>query len=445
MLQDLRQRISELPPRALLANVTARLRMRAPLIAVSATLGSIGGLLAPIWAPTLLTGIVGIAVWAILAPTPPSKIAETATPDGVRTPGTNESGPPGIHPELPLPAARSILQALSEPALTLDENLNVLEANAAATEVFGNVRIGQHLSSTSRHPEMAAAVVETLRLGQRCGFTIDLRAPLERQFGGTSVPLDSSAEHPSGAAVLVYLRDLTEQERLSAMRADFVANASHELRTPLASLKGFIETLQGQARNDPAAQERFLEIMNQQAERMTRLIDDLLSLSRIEMRAHLPPSALVDLNEIATSVAAAVEPQAKRANVSVVVEPHPARALVHGDQDELIQAVQNLVQNGLKYGRAGGQIDVRIFADSSRGVQRLKLSVTDNGPGISADHLPRLTERFYRVNVATSRDRGGTGLGLAIVKHIMVRHRGTLAIASSVGKGSTFTLEWPSA
>jgi two-component system, OmpR family, phosphate regulon sensor histidine kinase PhoR len=444
MLHDLHNRLAHLRVRALSGPASDRMRARAVPVSVAAVLGGVGGLFAPLLAPAFLAGTASVAVWAALAPAPPSRTA-SATDRKSGDAAAGDAGRRGTPSERTPPAARSILQALSDPALTLDENLDVLEANAAASEVFGTVRIGRHLSLTSRHPDMAAAVTETVRLGQRRGFTIDLRTPLERQFEGVSVPLDRSAVRPGGAAVLVYLRDLTEQERLSAMRADFVANASHELRTPLASLKGFIETLQGQARNDPAAQERFLEIMNQQAERMTRLIDDLLSLSRIEMRAHLPPSALVDLNEIATSVAAALEPQAKRASITVSVAALAGRAVVRGDHDELIQAVQNLVQNALKYGRSGGHIDIQIHADSPRGAPRLRLIVADDGPGIAPEHLPRLTERFYRVNAATSRERGGTGLGLAIVKHIMARHRGALTIASTVGTGSTFTLEWPAA
>ena len=251
--------------------------------------------------------------------------------------------------------------------------------------------------------------------------------------------LTGAADH---AVVLVYLRDLTEQDRLSAMRADFVANASHELRTPLASLKGFIETLQGPARTDVASHARFLDIMNAQADRMTRLIDDLLSLSRIEMRAHIPPSLFVDLNEIAGSVVAGLEPQAKLVGATVTVQPLAGGAIVRGDHDELLQAVQNLVQNAIKYGRDGGRVDVRIEVAAG---QRLTLNVTDDGPGITPEHLPRLTERFYRVNAASSRDRGGTGLGLAIVKHIATRHRGTLTITSTAGHGSTFTLNLPPA
>ncbi len=354
-----------------------------------------------------------------------------------------DPGNSGKGSEEPPPAAKSILQALAEPAFTLDEHMDILDANRAASEVFGTVRIGRHLSLTSRHPEIAVAVAETLQHRQRRAFTIDLRTPPERQFEGVSVPLDREALGPGGPSVLVYLRDLTEQDRLSAMRADFVANASHELRTPLASLKGFIETLQGSARDDPAAQQRFLEIMSQQAERMTRLIDDLLSLSRIEMRAHIVPSTLVDLNEIANSVTQALEPQAKRAGMTVTVSQRAGRAQIRGDHDELTQAVQNLVQNALKYGRAGGSINVTIATVNDRGASKIRINVADDGPGISPEHLPRLTERFYRVNVATSRDRGGTGLGLAIVKHIMARHRGTLAVTSKVGIGSTFTLELP--
>ena len=334
----------------------------------------------------------------------------------------------------------TIIRALVDPALTLNRHLDVLDANAAARDVFGGVRIGQHISLTTRNPEMASAVADALRLKQRRRFVLDIRTPLDRRLEGIATPLHVADGTETAAAVLISLRDLTEQERLSAMRADFVANASHELRTPLASLKGFIETMQGAARNDVAAQGRFLEIMSQQADRMTRLIDDLLSLSRIEMRAHIPPSAKVDLNDIANSVVAALEPQAKLAGATVTLHKFAGVAIVRGDTDELVQAVQNLVQNAIKYGRAGGHVDVQIGED---GPGQRTISTIDDGPGIAPEHLPRLTERFYRINVASSRDRGGTGLGLAIVKHIVTRHRGQLAITSTVGHGATFKITLP--
>jgi two-component system phosphate regulon sensor histidine kinase PhoR len=234
---------------------------------------------------------------------------------------------------------------------------------------------------------------------------------------------------------------LTEQDRLGQMRSDFIANASHELRTPLASLRAFVETLQGPARDDANARTRFLQLMALQAERMTRLIDDLLSLSRVEMRVHLPPRGIVELNETASYVCQSLEPVAEAAKTKVAFTRQEAPARIRGDREEVVQVLQNLIQNAIKYGREGGTIDVRVGRDPPRGsaVAKVWVSVTDEGQGIAPEHLPRLTERFYRVNAASSREKGGTGLGLAIVKHILNRHRGELRIASRLGAGSTFT------
>jgi two-component system phosphate regulon sensor histidine kinase PhoR len=198
------------------------------------------------------------------------------------------------------------------------------------------------------------------------------------------------------------------------MRADFIANASHELRTPLASLRAFVETLQGPAREDAVARERFLRLMASQAERMTRLIDDLLSLSRVEMRVHLPPRGIVELNETTAYVCQSLEPVAEvsKTALSLVRDSGPAR--IRGDREEIVQVIQNLIQNAIKYGREGGRVEVRVGRNAPRGASGTKVwvSVSDNGPGIAPEHLPRLTERFYRVNVASSREKGGTGLGL---------------------------------
>ena len=238
------------------------------------------------------------------------------------------------------------------------------------------------------------------------------------------------------------LRDLTEIERINQMRADFIANASHELRTPLASLRGFIETLQGTAKDDPGRARALPAIMAEQASRMTRLIDELLSLSRVEMNAHLPPADLVDLNDVLDHVSETLEPLAREFRRRLEVGRFPRPAIVRGDRDEMVQVFQNLVQNAFNTAARAARCGSRPkHTPPARAPGRpLAISVIDDGPGIAPEHLPRLTERFYRVDVASSREKGGTGLGLAIVKHILNRHRGELAIASKPGKGSTFTV-----
>jgi two-component system phosphate regulon sensor histidine kinase PhoR len=276
---------------------------------------------------------------------------------------------------------------------------------------------------------------------------LQARVPVERRLMAIVVALEQAAATPGLPTLIITFRDLTEQDRLARMRADFVANASHELRTPLASLKGYVETLQSSARDDAAARERFLKIMGEQAERMSRLVDDLLSLSRVEMREYLPLSDEVDLGVILSEVAQTLEPLAERAGVTLSLAPAEYAAVVRGERDELMQVFQNLVQNAIKYGRSGGKVEIRMAREavSPARPHGFRVDVTDDGPGIAAQHLPRLTERFYRVNVAASREKGGTGLGLAIVKHILNRHRGELAITSRLGQGSTFSVLLPSA
>jgi two-component system phosphate regulon sensor histidine kinase PhoR len=252
-------------------------------------------------------------------------------------------------------------------------------------------------------------------------------------------PVPSSAREHS--LTLVTIDDMSDKLALARMRADFVANASHELRTPLASLTGFIETLLGAARHDPSATEKFLRVMLDQARRMGRLIEDLLSLSRVEMRAHTRPTEIVDVAEVARHVGDALEPLAKESSVVLSVERAETPVQVIGDRDELVQLVQNLVENAIRYGASGGRVDVRLELPS--GTSRVLLHVEDQGPGIAAEHLPRLSERFYRVNAGGSTETKGTGLGLAIVKHILTRHQGRLEIKSELGKGSRFTAELP--
>ena len=335
---------------------------------------------------------------------------------------------------------RAVVDAIPTAALALDAAGTLVHHNRLAAEMFPKIKSGQPMSQVSRSPDLLVAVDRALTSEERIDVDLVERVPVERRVAATVSRLARSAA-PSSPHVLITFRDLTEQDRLSQMRADFIANASHELRTPLASLRAFVETLQGPARDDVNARTRFLSLMASQAERMTRLIDDLLSLSRVEMRVHLPPRGIVELNETAAYVCQSIEPVAEAAKVKLSFVRDAAAARIRGDREEIVQVLQNLIQNAIKYGREDGVIEVRVGRDAARGAgdARVWVSVTDNGPGIAPEHLPRLTERFYRVNVASSREKGGTGLGLAIVKHILNRHRGELRIASRLGAGSTFT------
>jgi two-component system phosphate regulon sensor histidine kinase PhoR len=334
---------------------------------------------------------------------------------------------------------QTMAEALPDPVILLNAAGQVLYSNAPARGLFAALREGSHITSVIRTPEFLDAVSAAPELGRAVTVTYAERVPVGRRMAATVAPLTRGSER--GGNILILLRDLTEVERINQMRADFIANASHELRTPLASLRGFVETLQGTAKDDPAARERFLPIMAEQASRMTRLIDALLSLSRVEMNAHVPPSGLVDLNEVLDHVRDTLEPLARETGAVVEVGNFGRKAIVRGDRDELVQVMQNLIQNALKYGVKGGR--VRLEAKQlpqGRQAGRYAIAVIDNGPGIAPEHLPRLTERFYRIDVASSREKGGTGLGLAIVKHILNRHRGELAISSTPGRGSIFTV-----
>ena len=309
-------------------------------------------------------------------------------------------------------AMHLMADALPDPVIVLNPAGHVLFCNAPARGLFASLRQGNHISSVIRTPEFLDAVSAAPERGRAVTVTYAERVPVGRRMAATVAPLARGSER--GGNILVLLRDLTEGERINQMRADFIANASHELRTPLASLRGFIETLQGTAKEDTGARERFLPIMAEQASRMTRLIDALLSLSRVEMNAHVPPSDLVDLNDVLNSTKDTLEPLARETGFRLEVARFQRPAIVRGDRDELLQVMQNLVQNAFKYGERGGQVRIEAKHIPSLGRQsgRYAIAVVDNGLGIAPEHLPRLTERFYRVDVASSREKGGTGLGL---------------------------------
>ncbi len=379
-----------------------------------------------------LLGLVAAALWAGLWPT--DETARVARGGAAGQPSLGNDG-----------AWHMVVDAVPEPAVVLDGAGYVMHANRMAEDLFGARRRGGHVASMSRDPELLEAVDKALASGETAAVELHERVPVERRLLATVAPLERSRSSVAAPALLISFRDLSEQDRLARMRADFVANASHELRTPLASLRGFVETLQGAAKDDAQARERFLKVMSEQAERMTRLIDDLLSLSRVEMREHLPLSERVDLNDAVAHVIQALQPIAAKAGTAIGFHRFEGPAIVRGDRDEIVQVFQNLVQNAIKYGKPGGRIDVRVTREAAGGGRpaRFIAAVTDDGPGIAPQHLPRLTERFYRVSAAASREKGGTGLGLAIVKHILNRHRGELTIASKVDEGSTFAVELP--
>ncbi|MEQ8707857.1 MAG: ATP-binding protein [Rhodospirillales bacterium] len=362
-----------------------------------------------------------------------------------------------IEAELRLGEEEALLDSLPDPLMVLDRQGRIQRANKAARHLFPGVRgegdrelAGFGIAAVLRDPMALEAVDEVLYGG--AGRTVDIQLlqsrTVERSFNVRIEPLRTD-KTPESSAILISLHDQTALKKADQMRADFVANASHELRTPLASVMGFIETLQGPAKDDPEAAARFLEIMSGQAQRMSRLIQDLLSLSRIELNEHLPPTDVVDLVRICETVADTLRPQAATNQMQVVIDAgQQDRVEVLGDADELTQVFQNLADNALKYGRDGTEVTIRLETDANipaghRGyfpAGAARVSVTDRGEGIPQQHLSRLTERFYRVDTARSRQLGGTGLGLAIVKHIINRHRGVLTIDSIAGEGSVFSV-----
>jgi two-component system, OmpR family, phosphate regulon sensor histidine kinase PhoR len=348
------------------------------------------------------------------------------------------------------PTVEATIAGLPDPVIVLDRDGIVLAFNGPARTAVPTLARNEPISFALRIPDVLEAIrlAAASREAQRVEFIERVRAdrvPTDRWLEAFINPILLGGE-PSNRRelVLITLRDLTPLRQVEAMRADFVANASHELRTPLASLSGFIETLQGSARDDAQARERFLGIMKAQATRMARLIDDLLSLSRIELKAHLQPATPVDLVPIVRQVADSLQTLARDRGVEIAIERPERPLVVRGDRDELIRVFENLVENALKYGSTGKRVDIFLSREPGpRGQAEAVVGVRDYGPGIEPEHIPRLTERFYRVDVADSRAQGGTGLGLALVKHILARHRGRLGIESTPGKGATFTIRLP--
>ncbi|MFN4153239.1 MAG: ATP-binding protein [Paracoccaceae bacterium] len=334
----------------------------------------------------------------------------------------------------------ALLSGVPLPALIVGTDERITVMNPAAVSMFGAAMLGRHHAIALRHPEVQAALMRALRKSEGGVARQVVPGPSQDVVHRVTVtPL------PQEAGVLCVLEDLSEVEQMGQMRREFVANVSHELRSPLTALTGFIETLKGAAKDDPVARARFLAIMEREAGRMNRLIRDLLHLSRVEAEERVRPTSMVDLVEILRSTKATLRPLAESSGVSVRLDlPDGLQTQVPGDSDQLVQVFQNLMENAVKYGGSGCEVVVRLSADSLPRSPALRIEVIDQGEGIDAQHLPRLTERFYRVDGHRSREKGGTGLGLAIVKHIVQRHRGRLKIDSTRGMGSTFAVILPS-
>lgn len=329
--------------------------------------------------------------------------------------------------------------AVADPLIIFDRSTTVVHANAAAFVAFGGMSPGLSLPLKFRAPEMQA-LLDSVVSGKVASDELDYleKLPVERVYRVSA----SSVGHGTDLFVLVF-KDQSEARRIDRMRADFIANASHELRTPLASISGFIETLRGPARNDPAAREQFLQIMQNQTSRMARLIDDLLSLSRLEMKPYLKAGARVDLRQTLESVIDSLGPLARDSNLVVERDFAEGQFAVPGDRDELFQVFENLLENACKYGQSGGRVSVSVAPGGTTAEPTVDVTIRDFGPGIAEEHIPRITERFYRVDVETSRAQKGTGLGLSIVKHILTRHNARMSIRSELGKGAAFTVHLP--
>ncbi len=395
--------------------------------------GLVAGLGGPnaLWAVLVLAAMIGVAA-ALRRRVRMNGDTAASEPDGART------------LSLP-PAAREIFEHVPDPILLLEPSGRVLFANRAMRAVIGLDAQRKHVSAVFRTPVVLQAIENTAASGEPASVEFTVHVPVERHY---EAHVSRTAQPPQVTALL--LHDLTAMKRAEEARADFVANASHELRTPLAAVSGFIDTLRGHAKEDPEAREKFLDIMSVEAGRMRRLIDDLLSLTRIEQNEHVPPSDRVDLAAVVRDAAAALAPLAEADEVAMAIESSQDLPEIAGQRDELIQLFQNLIHNAIKYGKPGGHVWLGLATGAGpapRGPGAMvTVTVRDDGEGIPREAIPRLTERFYRVDVKRSREKGGTGLGLAIVKHIVNRHQGRLQIESEAGQGSQFhasACRWP--
>jgi len=347
-----------------------------------------------------------------------------------------------------------VAEKMSDPIILLNPRLTIIFANSAAIKLFRNTLIGGKLSAILRDARVLGSISRTLEDGRLRTLESSISRPVLRFFEVTMAAISPQEQdirnNLAGLETLavVSFHDITTLKRAEKMRTDFVANAGHELKTPLTSLLGFIETLEGPARGDPDALKTFLPIMHAEAERMINIINDLMSLSKIEAEEHVTPEARVLLFNVCRNVKSALDMAAEKRSITLNFQVRDNLPPVRGESEQIFQALRNLVSNAIKYGAEGSEVRITARVVARVGNSKkpgIAIIVTDKGDGIAAKHLPRLTERFYRVDTARSKRIGGTGLGLAIVKHIVTRHLGTLEITSEAGKGTTVTVTLPQA
>ncbi len=337
-----------------------------------------------------------------------------------------------------------IVNAVREAIFIIDSGRRIQFANVIANRQFGQALVGQDFVRVIRHPDCLAAINSVLAGADRSTAVVSVESHAKTIFDVTVVDLGD--RNPDGAKAMISLADVSHVHEAEQMRSDFVANVSHELRSPLTTISGFIETLLASAKDDPLARMRFLTLMRGEADRMIRLIADLLSLSKVEAIQRVRPTSVANIDSVLQRTLAALRDQAEREGKALRLEIETPSGTIPGSEDELIQVFQNLIENSLKYSAPNSEVVARVWhKERAAGIEgpAIAVTVTDQGEGIPREHIPRLTERFYRVDTSRSRDKGGTGLGLAIVKHIVSRHRGRLQIDSERGKGSKFTVFLP--
>ena len=353
----------------------------------------------------------------------------------MRSPSPDRVAPQGL--------TAALVAASPMPMLAIGQDERIIACNPGAEKLFAAGMAGRHYITALRQPMLLDAVENVLRLGTAADTVYRVsESARDLTYDVRLRPVQSDGF----ACVLISFEDRTELQEAVQMRRDFVANVSHELRTPLTAVLGFIETLLGPAAEDRAARERFLGIMDREAKRMNRIVGDLLSLSRVESERRVRPTDRVDVPALVRSVVLTLQPVAAAREVTLVLEGAEGRDEVPGDRDQLTQVFTNLIENAIKYGGAGKDVQVCVTSHTEEPTLRgpaIRVDVADQGEGIPHQHIPRLTERFYRVDSHRSREMGGTGLGLAIVKHILNRHRGRLRIESYPGKGSLFSVILP--
>ncbi len=346
-------------------------------------------------------------------------------------------------PHLASGIGAAMLEQMPLPLLVITRKGRVAYANQFAYDLLPDMVIRQHFSETIEAPKFTKAVQAAIDSGKTGKVRFSLAEGPERFFVAHIGLLPAGSEFGKSIRVIAAIEERTTMLKSEQMRSDFIANVSHELRTPLATILGYIETLQGHAKDDAAARARFLAIMAKQAGRMQNLVNDLMSLNKIEIEEHNRPTAPCALAPLVSEAIAAVQPLAERLETAVISELPAAMPRIRGDHEQLLQVLVNLLENAIKYSDQSQPVRLYAAPADAEHAGQIGLSVQDAGPGLAPEHLGRLTERFYRVSVAKSRDQGGTGLGLAIVKHILNRHEGALHVASTQGKGSVFTVWLP--